>query len=152
VAEEQRKWQQAEEYYQKALQINIDCRDRYELATNYHQLGRTAQEQRKWQQAEEYYDLSQQIFIDFNDHYGQANNHHQLGMVARERRCHHGRPQTEKLKYLLPLSCRRAIPQILLHQGGRDLFGKPFKLKCLYNPLWRSDLVKNAMKSECDWN
>ena len=52
VAQEQRKWEQAEAYYQQALQISIEYQDRYAQAGTYHQLGTVAQEQRKWEQAE----------------------------------------------------------------------------------------------------
>jgi uncharacterized protein HemY len=47
VAQEQRQWEQAEDYYQKALQISIDFNDRYAQAGTYHQLGRVALEQRQ---------------------------------------------------------------------------------------------------------
>ena len=62
VAEEQRQWEQAEQYYQQALQIKIEYNDRYEQASTYHQLGMVAQEQRQWQQAEQYYQQALQIF------------------------------------------------------------------------------------------
>ena len=55
VAQEQRQWGQAEQYYQQALAIKIEFNDRYSQASTYHQLGRVAQEQRQWGQAEQYY-------------------------------------------------------------------------------------------------
>jgi tetratricopeptide (TPR) repeat protein len=86
VAEAQRQWAQAEQYYQKALAIKIDFNDRHSQASTYHQLGRVAQEQRQWAQAEEYYQKALAIYIDFNDRYEQASTYHQLGMVAQAQR------------------------------------------------------------------
>jgi tetratricopeptide (TPR) repeat protein len=86
VAQEQRQWAQAEQYYQRALQIYIDFNDRSAQARTYHQLGCVAQAQRQWAQAEAYYQQALQIKIDFNDRYAQASTYHQLGMVAQEQR------------------------------------------------------------------
>jgi tetratricopeptide (TPR) repeat protein len=86
VAQGQRKWQQAEEYYQKALEIKIEFKDRYSQASTYHQLGIVAQEQRKGQQAEEYSQKALEIYIEFNDRYRQAGAYRLLGIVAQEQR------------------------------------------------------------------
>ena len=55
VAQEQRQWEQAEQYYQQALQIYIEYNDRYAQADTYHHLGRVDKEQRQWEQACEYF-------------------------------------------------------------------------------------------------
>ena len=86
VALEQRKWQQAEEYYQKALEIKIEFKDRYRQASTYGQLGIVAREQRKWQQAEEYYQKALVIYVEFKDRYEQGHTYFQLGIVAQEQR------------------------------------------------------------------
>ena len=86
VAQEQRQWAQAEQYYQQALAIYIEFNDRYEQAGTYHQLGSVAQEQRQWAQAEQYYQQALAIYIEFNDRYEQAGTYHQLGIVAQEQR------------------------------------------------------------------
>jgi len=86
VAEEQRQWAQAEQYYQKALEIYVEFNDRYEQAGTYGQLGMVAQEQRQWAQAERHYQRALEISIEFNDRMGQARTHHQLGRVAEEQR------------------------------------------------------------------
>ena len=86
VAQEQRQWVQAEQYYQHALQIFIEFNDRFAQADAYHQLGRVAQEQRQWAQAEQYYQHALQIYIEFNDRFQQASTYHQLGIVAQEQR------------------------------------------------------------------
>jgi tetratricopeptide (TPR) repeat protein len=55
VAQAQRQWGQAEQYYQQALAIKIEFNDRYEQAGTLHQLGRVAQEQQEWGQARDYF-------------------------------------------------------------------------------------------------
>ena len=84
VAQKQRQWQQAESYYQQALQIFIEINDHYSQASTYHSLGMIAQEQRHWQQAESYYQQALQIEIDFNHRLLQANTYDQLGILAQE--------------------------------------------------------------------
>jgi len=86
VAQEQRQYKQAEEYYKKALEIFIRFNDRLEQSEAYHQLGYLAQEQRQYEQAEEYYKKALEIKIEFNDRYKQASTYHQLGRVAQEQR------------------------------------------------------------------
>jgi tetratricopeptide (TPR) repeat protein len=86
VAQEQRQWEQAEAYYQQALQLKIEYNDRDKQAGTYHGLGNVAMEQRQWQQAEAYYQQSLLIYIEYKDRYSQANIYHQLGRVAEEQR------------------------------------------------------------------
>ncbi len=86
VAFEQRQWEQAEQYYQQALQIKIESNDRYSQASTYHNLGMVAEEQRQWEQAEQYYQQALQIYIEYKDRYAQADTYHQLGMVAQQQR------------------------------------------------------------------
>ncbi len=86
VAQEQRRWQQAEQYYQQALQIFIEYNERYSQASTYHNLGIVAQEQRQWEQAEQYYQQALQVCIEYNDRYSQARTYHHLGWVAQEQR------------------------------------------------------------------
>src|SRR5438876_4055953 len=66
-AQEQRQWQQAEQYYQQALQIYIEYNDRYKQAGTYHQLGVVAEEQRQWEQAREYFLQALEIFVEYKD-------------------------------------------------------------------------------------
>ena len=86
VAEEQRHFEQAEQYYQKALQIKIEFNDRYSQASTYHQLGIIAQKQMQWLQAEQYFQQALQIKIEFNSRYSQARTYIGLGVVAQEQR------------------------------------------------------------------
>ncbi len=69
VAQEQRLWQQAEQYFQQALQIKIEFADRYSQASTYHNLGIVAEEQQQWQQAREYLLQALEIFGEYNDEY-----------------------------------------------------------------------------------
>jgi tetratricopeptide (TPR) repeat protein len=69
VAQEQRQWQQAEHYYQQALQIDGEYNDRYSQASTYHQLGMVAEEQGQWQQAEQYFQSALEIFREYEDTY-----------------------------------------------------------------------------------
>ncbi len=86
VAQEQRQWAQAEQYYQQSLQLKIEYNDRYAQADTYHELGMVAKEQQQWQQAEQYYQQALQLKIEYNDRNAQADTYHQLGMVAQEQR------------------------------------------------------------------
>jgi len=86
VAQEQRQWPQAEQYYQRALEIKQEFQDRYDQASTYHQLGTVAEAQRQWPQAEQHYRQALEIKQEFQDRYSQANTYHQLGMVAQQQR------------------------------------------------------------------
>jgi tetratricopeptide (TPR) repeat protein len=55
VAQEQRRWSQAEGYCHQALQAFIEFDDRHAQASIYHQLGTVAQEQGQWAQARDYF-------------------------------------------------------------------------------------------------
>ena len=60
-------WQQAKEYYQKALKIDIEFEDRYDQASIYHLLGRMALELGQWDVAGKDLLKSLQIFVEFGD-------------------------------------------------------------------------------------
>src|SRR5271165_5378667 len=86
VAQEQRKWAEAEKNYREALRIEVEFNDRFSQASTHHQLGRVAQEQRQWAEAEKNYREALRIYVEFNDRYEQADTYHQLGSVAQEQR------------------------------------------------------------------
>lgn len=69
AAHEQRKWEEAEGYYQQALQIFGEDQDWRSQAGTYHQLGRIALEQRKWEEACQYLLQALEGYIDFNNSY-----------------------------------------------------------------------------------
>jgi tetratricopeptide (TPR) repeat protein len=55
IAQEQRDFAQAEQWYRKSLAIKEKLGDEHDAASTYHQLGRIAQEQRDFAQAEQWY-------------------------------------------------------------------------------------------------
>ncbi len=69
VAQEQRQWDQAEHYFQQALQIYVEFQDHYSQASTYHNLGIVAQAQRQWNQAYSYFLQALKIFVEHKDTY-----------------------------------------------------------------------------------
>ncbi len=70
VVQEQRQWEQAEQYYQQALQIKIEYNDRYAQASTYGQLGILEQQRKQWSKASDYLLSALEIFVAFeDDHY-----------------------------------------------------------------------------------
>jgi tetratricopeptide (TPR) repeat protein len=84
VAVERRQWEQAEQYYQQALQLNIEFNNRYNQASYYLNLGNVARQQRQWQQAEAHYQQALQIYIKDNKRYELAKIFGGLGNVAND--------------------------------------------------------------------
>ncbi len=82
--EAQRQWGQAEAYYQKALDIWIECNAPQQQAMTYYQLGVMAQQQRQWKQAERHYQKASQLIGQEpnNNLFQQARIYHQLGTLA----------------------------------------------------------------------
>ena len=67
MAQEQHQWAQAEQYYQKALQIKIEFKDGYAQASTYGLLGLLAKQRRQWPQAQQYLLQALEIFHDAGD-------------------------------------------------------------------------------------
>ena len=82
VAQEQRKWEEAEGYYQQALQIFIEYKDRYAQASTYHQLGTIALKQRDFVAAQQWYLKSLAIKEKQGDEHGAALTYGNLGVLA----------------------------------------------------------------------
>ena len=82
VAEEQRQFEVAQQYYLKALKIFEDAGDFYNVANPYHQLGNVAYKQRQFEVAQQYYLKALKIYEDVGDFYNAATEYHALGMVA----------------------------------------------------------------------
>ncbi|MCW6049211.1 tetratricopeptide repeat protein [Lyngbya sp. CCAP 1446/10] len=82
VAQEQRRFEEAIAFFNKALQIFEDAEDFYNAARGYHNLGRVAEEQRRFDDAIAFYNKALQIFEDDGDCYNAANQYHQLGNIA----------------------------------------------------------------------
>ncbi len=84
VAQMQRRWPQAERYYQQALQIYLDFDERSSAINTYHQLGDIAREQRRWPQAEQRLQKSLQLAIEFKNTEAQARAYLSLGLLAQD--------------------------------------------------------------------
>ena len=69
VAEELREFEQARNYYQQALDINIEFGDRYSCGSTYHQLGLLAEELEDFSEAQVNLLQALGIFAEFNDQY-----------------------------------------------------------------------------------
>ncbi|XZN91080.1 MAG: tetratricopeptide repeat protein [Microcoleus sp.] len=82
VAQEQRRFDDAIAFYNKALQIREDAGDLYMAAGDYHQLGIVAEEQRRFDDAIAFYNKALKIYEDAGDLYMAAGDYHQLGIVA----------------------------------------------------------------------
>ncbi len=130
VAEEQRQWVQAEQYYQQVLQLFIEFNDRYEQAATYHHLGVVAQEQRQWLQAEQYYQQALQIKIEFNDRYAQASTYGQLGIMAREQQ-----QWTQSCDYFL-----RVLEIFASHKDNHNITITLYNLALLWQSSGDKDL------------
>ncbi|WP_248277491.1 tetratricopeptide repeat protein, partial [Brasilonema sp. UFV-L1] len=86
VAQRQRQFDLAVDYYNKALKIYEDTGDFYSAAGEYHQLGMVAEQQRQFDVAVDYYNKALKIYEDTGDFYSAAGEYHQLGMVAEQQR------------------------------------------------------------------
>jgi tetratricopeptide (TPR) repeat protein len=84
VAEEQRRYNEATNYYQKALKIFEDTQDFYTAAAVYNQLGSVAKGQRRYDDAMDYYQKALKIYEDVGDKYRTSYEYQGLGDVARE--------------------------------------------------------------------
>jgi tetratricopeptide (TPR) repeat protein len=82
LAELQRQWIQAEEYFRKSLQIRIERNDPHAQADSYYQLGVLAQRQHHWLQSAEYYRKALQMYEESGDRYAEADTHYQLSTIA----------------------------------------------------------------------
>jgi tetratricopeptide (TPR) repeat protein len=86
VAQQQRQFDTAIDYYQKALKIREDAGDWHRAANQYHQLGIVAQKQRQFDAAIDYYQKALKIREDAGDWHRAASDYHQLGIVAQKQR------------------------------------------------------------------
>ncbi|BAY26859.1 TPR repeat-containing protein [Calothrix sp. NIES-2100] len=84
IAQRQRQFDVAIDYYLKALKIKEDAGDFYSAAGEYHQLGNVAYEQRQFLTAIDYYHKALKIFEDARDLYNAAREYHTLGNIAFE--------------------------------------------------------------------
>jgi tetratricopeptide (TPR) repeat protein len=86
IAQEQRDFAAAEQWYRKSLEIKERQGDEHGAANTYHQLGRIAEEQRGFAAAEQWYRKSLEIEERQGNEHGAAQTYHQLGIIAQEQR------------------------------------------------------------------
>jgi len=86
ISEAKRHWTEANDYYQQALQINIEFNNSNEQGNNLLQLGSVARKQQDWMQAKAYYQKALQIKIASNDRRSIASVLHNIGGMALEQR------------------------------------------------------------------
>ncbi len=86
VAEEQRRWSEAEEFYKKSLALSVELDYRHGQALTYHQRGMVAHKQRRFAEAEDFYQKALALKVEFKNRYGQASIYHNLGRTWEEQR------------------------------------------------------------------
>jgi tetratricopeptide (TPR) repeat protein len=96
VAQEQRRFEEAEANYRQALEISLEFQDRHGAASTYHQLGRFAQEQERFEEAQANYRQALEIFRDTSDLRNASIVASSLGSVLVDRDRH-----TEAVEILL---------------------------------------------------
>ena len=84
VAWKLEQYQQAKDYFQKALALKIECGDRYFQAQTLQNLGLIALRLGQSQQAQDYLQQALNIFIKYGDRYSQAITLSNLGGIATE--------------------------------------------------------------------
>ncbi|MEU0548763.1 tetratricopeptide repeat protein [Micromonospora sp. NPDC005979] len=120
VAQDQRRFEEAEAHYRQSLDIKLEFNDRHGAAITHHQLGVVAQDQRRFEEAEAHYRQALKLFEEFNDRHSAASTYHQLGMVAQEQRrfeeaeAHYRQSLNIKLEFN-----NRHSAAITYHQLGR---------------------------------
>jgi tetratricopeptide (TPR) repeat protein len=82
IAEEQRNFAAAEQWYRKSLAIKEKQGNEHGAASTYHQLGRITQEQHNFAAAEQWYKRSLTIREKQGDTHGAALTNAQLGLLA----------------------------------------------------------------------
>ena len=85
AALEQRRLDEAEDWYRRSAALNEELGDQPRLAMCYHQLGVVAQLRGRLDEAEDWYTRALAIEEELRDQPGQASTYHQLGRVAQER-------------------------------------------------------------------
>ncbi len=86
IAQEQRDFQAARDWYLKSLDINEKSGNLHHAASTYHQIGMIAQEQRDFLAARDWYIKSLDIKEKSGNLHGAAITYHQLGIIAQEQR------------------------------------------------------------------
>jgi tetratricopeptide (TPR) repeat protein len=86
VADNLRKWEEAQQNYQQALDIYQQYDALYEQGITYNNLGGLAKELRKWEEAQQNYQKTLNIYQQYDDRYPQARTYNSLGNLAEKLR------------------------------------------------------------------
>ena len=84
IAQARRRFDEAEGWYKRSLEISERIDDEGGQATGLHQLGTIAQARRRFDEAEDWYKRSLEIEACIGNEDGQAGTLHQLGRIAEE--------------------------------------------------------------------
>jgi tetratricopeptide (TPR) repeat protein len=102
VAQNRRRWDEAEGWYKRSLAMSEELGDRRGTADVYHQLGIIAHEHGSLDDAKSWYAKSLAIREKLGDRPAMADSFHELGMVAQDQ----GRPDEAKSWYARSLAIR----------------------------------------------
>lgn len=120
VAEEQKRWPEAEERYHQALQLKIKAGDQHSEAATRHQLGVVAQHQRRYDLAEEHYRRALSVFTRYGKRHEQSLVYHNLGAIAQAQwRWEQAREYYQKALQIKIDDNDRYAQVTTLHQLGR---------------------------------
>ncbi len=78
------RYQEAQQQYQRALEIFEALGDRADMASSYHQLGILAYLEGDYQEARRQYQRALEIFEELGDRADMARGYHQLGILAQQ--------------------------------------------------------------------
>ncbi|MBI2901199.1 MAG: tetratricopeptide repeat protein, partial [Planctomycetes bacterium] len=85
LAQERGRYDEAEAWYKKSLEIKESLGDRSGMGNTYGQLGILAQDRGKHDEAEAWFNKSIEIFQSLGDRSGMGKGYHQLGILAQLR-------------------------------------------------------------------
>lgn len=80
--EEQKAWDSAQNWYDKALRLKRSLKDYHGAASLLFQIGLLAEKQSNWKRAEYWYLKAVTVFQEVGDHVGLANVYHHMGLTS----------------------------------------------------------------------
>nr|WP_232541385.1 tetratricopeptide repeat protein [Nocardia bovistercoris] len=85
VAHDQRRFDEAEGHYRRALELLLELGDRRTAGRTYHQLGLVCHDLRRFDEAERHYKQAVEVWLEFGSRHAAARTYHQLGVAAHAR-------------------------------------------------------------------
>jgi tetratricopeptide (TPR) repeat protein len=120
VEQEQRRFTEAEDAYNKALEIFVAFNDRYGQTRSYAHLAVVAHEQRRFTEAEDAYNKALEICVASNDRHRAASTYHQLGSLAqKQRRFAEAEEAYNKARCARCSNCRDYLPPVRRFDSSR---------------------------------